>query len=86
MTRVFMLCCVALPVMIFNLDYIGAIVGFVTASLFSAFLALYLKFYPVRNNINNRTKTSYKDIFQFSLPLMYASLWGVLMNSADQFS
>lgn len=85
MTRVFMLCCVALPVMIFNLDYIGAIVGFVTASLFSAFLALYLKFYPVRNNINNRTKTSYKDIFQFSLPLMYASLWGVLMNSADQF-
>ena len=84
-TRLFMLCCVALPVMIFNLDYIGAIIGFVIASIFSAFLALYLKVYPVRNNIKNRTQTSYKEIFQFSLPLMYASLWGVLMSSADQF-
>lgn len=84
-TRVVMLCCVALPIVIWNLDYIGGIIGFVVASLFSALLALYLKFHPIRKNKKLPTHISYKKIFKFSLPLSYASLWGVLMNSSDQF-
>lgn len=84
-TRIVMLCCVALPTMIWNLDYIGAIIGFVIASFFSALLAFYLKFHPIRQNQNFPTKTSYKEIFQFSMPLLYASLWGILMTSSDQF-
>lgn len=84
-TRLAMLLCVAMPVMLFNLDYLSAIIGFVIASTFSFVLALALKNYPVKQFGNESTSVSYKDIFTFSLPLMYASLWGVLMNSADQF-
>lgn len=84
-TRVVMLLSVALPVMIFNLDYIGAIIGFVISSVFAFALAMYLKFYPVRSYGKGTTEISYKEIFQFSLPLLYASLWGVLMSSSDQF-
>lgn len=84
-TRIIMLLSVALPVMLFNLDYIGAIIGFVISSAFAFALAMYLKFYPVRPFNREKTKISFKEIFQFSLPLLYASLWGVLMNSADQF-
>lgn len=84
-TRIVMLCCVALPTMIWQLDYISAIIGFVIASLFSALLALYLKLHPIRRNQKFSTKITYKEIFQFSLPLLYASLWGILMASSDQF-
>ena len=84
-TRIVMLCCVALPIMIWNFDYVEAIIGFAIASLFSALLAMYLKFHPIKQNKNLPTKTSYKEIFQFSLPLLYASLWGVLTTSSDQF-
>lgn len=84
-TRAVMLCCVMFPVILWNLGYIGAIIGFVIASVFSALLALYLKFHPIRNNKCLQTHISYKEIFQFSLPLLYASVWGILMNSADQF-
>lgn len=84
-TRIVMLCCVAIPIMIWDFGYVDAIIGFVIASLFSALLALYLKFHPIRQNRKLQTKISYKEIFQFSLPLLYASLWGVLMTSSDQF-
>ena len=84
-TRVLMLLCVAIPVMLFDLDYIGAIKGFVIASFFAFLLAMFLKSYPVRKYKKDKTLITYKEIFQFSLPLLYASMWGVLMNSSDQF-
>ena len=58
-TRIVMLCCVALPIMIWNFDYVEAIIGFAIASLFSALLAMYLKFHPIKQNKNLPTKTSY---------------------------
>lgn len=84
-TRTGMLLCVALPVMLFGGNYIQAIIGFVIASIISFALALYLKYYPIKNKGNDPVETSYKQIFQFSLPLLNASLWGMLINSADQF-
>lgn len=84
-TRTGMLLCVALPVMLFGGNYIQAIIGFVIASFISFALALYLKYYPIKNNGNDPVETSYKQIFQFSLPLLNASLWGMLIHSADQF-
>ncbi len=84
-TRIVMLLCVALPVILFNVSYIGAIIGFVIASFFSFVVALYLKYLPVRNYANEECSVLYKDIFQFSLPILLASLWGMVINSADQF-
>lgn len=84
-TRIMMLLCVALPVMLFGGGYIQAIIGFVIASFISFFLALYLKYYPVRMKGNDKCDITYNEIFKFSLPLLYASLWGILISSSDQF-
>ncbi len=84
-TNVFKLLCVALPVMVWNLGYEQALWGFVVSSFISFLLALYLKYLPVRNKGNEKCKITYKDIFRFSIPLLTASLWGILIHSADQF-
>lgn len=84
-TRIVMLLCVALPVIVFELTYKEAILGFVVSSLFNFIIALYFKSYPVRGFVKEKTIVTYKEIFQFSLPLLYASLWGIVIVSADQF-
>lgn len=85
LTRVFMLLCVAIPVVLFGGGYVQAIIGFVISSFIAFLLALYLKNYPVKGKGNEKTNISYKEIFSFSLPLLYASLWGIVIASADQF-
>lgn len=85
LTNVFKLLCVALPVMIWGLGYIEALWGFVGASFVTFLLALYLKYMPVRKEGNETCPVSYKDIFKFSIPLLTASLWGIIITSADQF-
>ncbi len=84
-TRLLMLLCIALPVLLFNLGYQEAIIGFVIASFISCLLALYLKYYPVKEYGNDSCPVSYHEIFRFSLPLLYASLWGAIITSTDQF-
>ena len=84
-TNIFKLLCVALPVMVWNLGYEQALWGFVVSSFITFLLALYLKYLPVRNEGNEKCKITYKDIFRFSIPLLTASLWGILIHSADQF-
>jgi hypothetical protein len=84
-TRLVMLLCLVMPTILFQGDYKLAIIGFVTASAFDFAFALYLKNRPFRNVEKHRTTISYKSILQFSIPLMYASLWGTIIKSSDQF-
>lgn len=84
-TRVIMLLCVAVPVVIFDLNCNEALIGFGIGSLLSCLLALWLKYYPVRREKSECTTTTYGEIFKFSLPLLFASIWGILINSTDQF-
>lgn len=81
----FQLVCVVVPVIVFNGNYITAIQGFTVSSFLIFLVALYLKNLPVKNESKEKSQVKYKHIFAFSLPLMYASLWGILMNSADQY-
>lgn len=85
LTNVFKLLCVALPVMIWDLSYIEALWGFVGASFITFLLALYLKYLPVRHQPKEKCPVSIKDIFRFSIPLLTASLWGIIIASCDQF-
>lgn len=85
LTNVFKLLCVALPVMLWNLSYIEALLGFVIASVFTFCMALFLKYYPVRNQGNEDCQVSYREIFKFAVPLLTASLWGFIIASTDQF-
>ena len=69
---------------IFSGNYICAIIGFDIASLITFFLALYLKSWPVKDVEHQKSSLTYKEIFKFALPLLYASLWGVIISSATQ--
>lgn len=84
-TRVLIIVCIVLPVVIFSGNYIHAIIGFDIASLITFFLALYLKSWPVKGVEHLKSSLTYKEIFKFALPLLYASLWGVIFSSANQF-
>ncbi|MDR1882727.1 MAG: oligosaccharide flippase family protein [Prevotella sp.] len=84
-TRIIMLLCVALPVVFFKGDYMSAVIGFVISSFFTLIIGLYLKNIPFKIVQGIKTQISYCQIFKYSLPLMHASLWGILINSADQF-
>lgn len=84
-TRILMLLFVALPVMLFNQGYKGAIVGFVAASILSFIIAECMIFVPLRSSERSKCDISYKQIFAFSLPLLLSSFWGIIQNSSDQF-
>ena len=84
-TRTLMLLCIALPVMLFGFGYMEAIMGFVVSSTLTCVLALILKYYPVRTKRKEACNVTIKEILQFSMPLLYASLWGIIITSTDQF-
>ena len=85
LTNLLKLLCVAIPVMIWDLSYVEALWGFVGASFITFLLALYLKYLPVRNQPRNKCQITIKDIFRFSIPLLTASIWGIIISSCDQF-
>lgn len=84
-TRIMIVLCVVLPVIIWDGSYKQALVGFLVASAFSFAIALYLKNAPFRKLCTKRSVYTTKDILKFSLPLMYAGIWGMIIQSADQF-
>lgn len=84
-TRILTIVCIVLPVVLFSGNYIHAIIGFDVASLLTFFLALYLKSWPIKNVEHRKSDLTYKEIFKFALPLLYASLWGMIIASSNQF-
>ena len=84
-TRVFMLICVALPVAFYKSSVEVAIWGFLVSSFISMVVALIIKNVPFHNVVKERTNVSYKQIFNYSIPLMAAGLLGVAIHAADQF-
>lgn len=84
-TKVLTLICIIVPVIFFHGDYIDSIIGFGIASLCACVIALYMRKWPVRNERKYPTKVKYGQILKFSLPLLYASLWGTVIASVGQF-
>lgn len=84
-TRILTIVCIVSPIVLFSGNYIHAIIGFDVASFITFFLALYLKSRPIRNIKHEKSSLTYKEIFRFALPLLYASLWGMIIASANQF-
>lgn len=84
-TKVFMLICVTIPVIFFRGGVKEAIIGFTIASFISFVLAMALKTFPIKNEIKNKSSLNYRDIFNYSIPIMFSGIWGVLILSSDQF-
>lgn len=84
-TQVFMLICVVVPVIFYNGTVNSAILGFTISSFLCFLVALFLKFYPLKGYSKEKSPYSYRQIFNYSLPIMGASVWGVIISSTDQF-
>lgn len=84
-TKLIMLLFVAVPVALFDGDINSAIIGFTVASAISFLIAQYLKYYPTKNIESETTTLTYKELFNYSFPIMLASIWGVIISSSDQF-
>ncbi len=85
LSRVMMLMFIVIPVIIFEGNYISAIYGWVAASALTFLVAYFFKAIPFKNIDLIDTTLNYKEIFSYSLPLVAASIWGVIIKSADQF-
>jgi O-antigen/teichoic acid export membrane protein len=85
LTQIFMLLCVVIPVIFFKGDVDSAIIGFTVASFFCFLAALYFKNKPVKEFPKEKNPYSYRDIFNYSIPIMGASIWGIIISSSDQF-
>lgn len=85
LSRCFVVLCVVFPIVLFGGNYKTALAGFVIASLLNFIVALYLKNLPFRRLNHEKSDVSYKTLLKFSLPLMYGGIWGMVINSADQF-
>ena len=84
-SRLFTLLCVVAPVIWFDASVFAAVGGFVFSSLLCCLLGLYLEKYLFRNIQKVATVIRIRDILRFSIPLSVASLWGIIIKSANQF-
>lgn len=84
-TRVLTVILTVLPVVFFKGNYIHAIIGFDIASLVTFIIALFMMNYPIRYEHHEKSNLTYKHILSFSLPLLSAAIWGLIIGSACQF-
>jgi O-antigen/teichoic acid export membrane protein len=84
-TRILMLLCIVLPVIILKGSYENAIYGWIAASFFSLCLALYFKRIPFIGIKAEKAYLRFKEILKYSLPIATASIWIIAIKSADQF-
>ena len=76
---------IVLPVVLFKGSYITALYGWIVVSFISLFLALYFKNIPFKNIKSVKASLPFKEIFSYSIPLVIASFWGLLISASDQF-
>ncbi len=84
-TRILMLICILLPVLLLQGTYLHAIYGWIASSAFSLGIAWYFKGIPFKNVCFEKANLRFKEIFAYSIPLAIASLAGIAIISADQF-
>ncbi len=84
-SRLLMLFLITLPVLLLRGTYITALFGWIVASMFSFLVGIYLIIKPFNSYERSPTRFRYKHIFRYSLPLMVATVYGIIIRFADQF-
>ncbi len=83
--KTLMLLCIVLPVVLFHGTYRTAIIGWGLASFITFLVAMYMKNRPYAEIRKELVPNMYKTVFNYSLPLMGASLVGLVLLSANTF-
>jgi O-antigen/teichoic acid export membrane protein len=84
-TKILLLVFVVTPVVFMGGGVISAILGFTVASFISFLLATFLKYWPIKKIIPVTTSISYKEIFNYAIPIFLTGFWAVIIISSDQF-
>jgi O-antigen/teichoic acid export membrane protein len=84
-TKMIMLIAVVLPLIVYGASYEIAIYGWIAGSFFSFVVAMWLKFEPFKNIDSKKSHISYSKIFKYTIPLMTASIFGIVFKVADKF-
>ena len=84
-SKLLMLVCIVVPVIYFKGDYKTAIIGWGVASFFTFIYAMYMKNKPYFGVSKQRIQKFYSIVFNYSTPLMAASLVGFFIASSNQF-
>lgn len=85
LTRVFNLICIVLPVVLIRPTANVAVMGFTVSSALCCLAGLLVERKPFRGVATENSNLSIKDVLKYSLPLLIASLWGIVINSSPQF-
>jgi len=84
-TRLGMLAFITLPVILLKGTYETAIIGWIFSSFLTFIVAIFLKYKPFKGEKSIVSSISNSKIFKYSLPIMVASISGVILRFADQF-
>lgn len=84
-SKLLMLVCIVLPVVLFHTGYKEAIIGWGLASFATFVFAMILKSRPYVKVEKEFVDNMYKMVFNYSIPLMGAFIAGFFISSADQF-
>lgn len=85
LSRFLMLLFIVLPVIIFRGSYLYAIYGWIVISIITLLIAWFFKGIPFRGVIPEKSQLTIREIFSYSLPLVWASIAGIAIKAADQF-
>ena len=85
LSRTLSLIFIVFPVIIWNLSYIGAIIGWGIANFLIFLMSVYMKSRPYVGIKPELISNMYKTIFDYSLPLVGAFIAGFGISSASQF-
>jgi O-antigen/teichoic acid export membrane protein len=84
-TRTLMLIFIVVPVIIFDQSYIIAIYGWIAVSVVILVIAFYFKGIPFKGITVVKSGLTFREILNYSLPLVSASIAGIIYRSANQF-
>ena len=85
LNRVFNLICVVLPVAVWHCGASGAALGLTLSSAACCVVGIKLMRLPFRGISERPSVLTASEILRYSLPLMSAGIWGILIQSAPQF-
>lgn len=83
--RVLNLVCVLSPVIMWHCGAQGAVTGLTVSAAICCCVGLWLERLPFRGIQSRSTSLTAGGIMRYSLPLMWAGIWGIVIKSAPQF-
>lgn len=84
-SRMLMLVFIVGPVMIFARTYETAMYGWIISSFLTLVVAYFYKALPFRGLKGEKSDLKFKEILNYSVPLVFASFGGIIFRAANQF-